>query len=77
MPHPLGKPDPLAARHGRISILSQISSAANVSTQCRLQFRSTPVYIEIQRLTGRDLRPIDIDRMQAVNGVIAFVADRI
>lgn len=59
---------PKPASVGGPPILSLISLILEVSTHRDLLFVKTPVYIEIQRLTGwGPSRPIDRNGMQVVN----------
>jgi hypothetical protein len=52
------------------AIPSLITLALKISTHRDLQFVKTPVYIEIQRLTGWEtFRPTDLKGMQVVSDI--------
>jgi hypothetical protein len=54
------------------AILSLISLTSTISTHRDLLFVKTPVYMEIQRLTGwGPSRPIDRNGMQVVSAISA------
>ncbi|MBB3965035.1 hypothetical protein [Rhizobium metallidurans] len=50
--------------------------ARRISTHRDLQFDAPPVYIEIQRLTGRIARPTDVDSMHGASGIHATSAQK-